>query len=746
MNIVQFLRLINKNILTLFIVPIILAALVFYLTRHETKSYSSLTVIYTGIASGYNIESKGNDKIDFFATNNAFDNLINIIKSRETLEKAAVSLLAQNLMLDKPIPLYLSTESFKELQEIVPQNVKMLVNKKSFDQTFKNLMKLKDKDEVNFVYELLNYSHPQYSIKALSSISVRRVQSSDLVEISYNNSDPGICMQTLILITKSFSENYRLLKEVQTDDVVRYFEEQVARTSNNLKSSEDELLNFNKDNKIINYYEQTKYIASRKEELDVDIQRLQMDFAASVSAISEVEKKLSDKDKIYLKSEEILKKRNKLAAINSRISLTEIYNNEESPKEIPKLNPLKKEGETIQKQLEDDVNQLYLYGHSREGLPLKDLLAQWLVNTIKKEESKASLDVLNKRRAEFGGVYTIFAPLGATLKRIERKIGVTENEYLELLHSLTLAKLKQQNVQLSSALKVVDPPYFPISAKASKRKILIAASAIFGFVLVLIVIVLLEYFDTTIKTPNRAEELLKMKLAGIFPQLLSNRQSKKVNMDFITNRSIELISQTLKFEINKTTEKNINRPYFILVFSTRDVEGKTTIMNYIADKFREFGENVLLLNYCKPEEFEALSANSENKDNKCYKLDKNLFEISNINVFLFANNIYNYNNYKYVFIEFPSIINNSYPADIVREADYSMIVCRANRSWNKADDNVLNLYKEISNNKIISILNGVELYLMETILGEIPRKRSRLRRIIKKIINFQFYERHSIKK
>jgi hypothetical protein len=109
-------------------------------------------------------------------------------------------------------------------------------------------------------------------------------------------------MQTLILITKSFSENYRLLKEVQTDDVVRYFEEQVARTSNNLKSSEDELLNFNKDNKIINYYEQTKYIASRKEELDVDIQRLQMDFAASVSAISEVEKKLSDKDKIYLKS------------------------------------------------------------------------------------------------------------------------------------------------------------------------------------------------------------------------------------------------------------------------------------------------------------------------------------------------------------------------------------------------------------------------------------------------------------
>ncbi len=745
MNIIQFLRLINKNLLTLIAVPLIIAFLVFYLTRHETKSYSSLTVIYTGIASGYNIESKGNDKIDFFATNNAFDNLINIIKSRETLEKAAISLLAQNLMLEKPSPTFLSNESFKELQDIVPQSVKLLVNKKNFDQTYKNLTKLKDSDEKNFVYQLLNFSHPQYSIKALSQIIVRRVQSSDLVEISYNNSDPGICMQTLILITKYFSENYRLLKEVQTDDVVRYFEEQVSRTSNNLKSSEDELLNFNKDNKIINYYEQTKYIASRKEELDVDIQRLQMDYAASVSALEEVEKKLTDKDKIFLKSEEILKKRNKLAALNSRISLTEIYNNEEIPKENIKFSSLKKESEAIQKQLDDDVNQLYLYGHSREGLPLKDLLSQWLANAIKKEESRASLEVLNKRKAEFGGVYTIFAPLGATLKRIERKIGVTENEYLELLHSLTLAKLKQQNVQLSSALKVVDPPYFPINAKASKRKILVAASAIFGFVLVLIFIILMEYFDTTIKTPSRAEELLKIKLAGIFPQMLNKRKSKNINMDFITNRSIELISQYLKLELNKSTEKIINRPYFIIVFSTRNKEGKTTITHNIAEKFREFGEKVLMLNYCNPEEFEILKANSENNDNKCYKLDKNLFEINNINTFLYANNIYSYNQYKYIFIEFPSIINISYSADIAREADYSVIVCRANRSWNKADDNVLNLYKEIANNKVISVLNGVELYLMETVLGEIPKKRSFLRRIIKKIINFQFYERHSIK-
>jgi len=745
MNIIQFIRLIQKNILSLIIVPIVLALLVFYLTRNEKKIYSSFTVIYTGIASGYNIESKGNDKIDFFATNNAFDNLINIIKSRETLEKAAVMLLAQNLVLTRPIPIYISEQSFKELQEIVPEEVRKLVNRNNVEETYNNLMKLKDKDEKNFVYQLLNYGHPHYSIKALSAINVRRVQSSDLVEISYSKDDPGICMQTLILITKYFTENYRQLKEVQTDDVVKYFEEQVARTSNSLKSSEDELLNFNKDNKIINYYEQTKYIASRKEELDVDIQKVQMSYAASIAALSEVEKKLTDKDKIFLKSEEILRKRNKLAAINSKISLTEMYNEDKAADNI-KLDHIKQDADQIQKQLEDDLTQLYLYGHSREGIPLKDLLSQWLINSIKKEESKATLDVLNKRRAEFGNVYTIFAPLGATLKRIERKIGVTENEYLELLHSLTLAKLKQQNVQLSSALKVVDPPFFPINAKASKRKLLIIASALFGFVLVLITIILMEYFDNTVKTPERAETLFKLKLAGLFP-LLIKKKTKKINIDFIVNRTIELISQNIKLDLLKSDDNlnTPNKPYLITVFSTRKNDGKTTIIEHLAEKFREYGENTLFLNYCHPSEFHNYNIINEHTDNKCYQLLNNFFEIKNLQSLLFDNQISLNKKYKYIFLELPPLILHNYPSELVRETDLSIMVCRSNRTWNKADDGVLNVYKEISNNKILSILNGVELYLMENVIGEIPKKRSWLRRMIKKVLKFQFYERYSVK-
>ncbi len=726
MNIVQFLRIIYKNLLLLIFIPIIMSVLVFYLTKNESKTYSSETVIYTGIASGYNIESKGGDKVDFFGTNNAFDNLINMIKSRETLEEAALCLLAQNLMLDKPIPSYLSKQSFSDLQQIVPPNIKQVVDKKSFDNTFNNLLKIKNSNEHNFVYELINYNHPHYSFNALSRISVKRIQSSDLLEISYKSNDPGICMQSLIQITKCFSKNYRLLKEVQTDDVVKYFEEQVARTSNNLKLSEDDLLNFNKENKIINYYEQTKYIASKKEELDVFIQGIQINYASSVSALKEIEKKLTDKDKVFIKSEEILQKRNKLASLNSKISLNEIYNSDDN-KDNENIKTFKKESENLQKLLQDDINQLYLYGHSREGVALSDLLSQWLNYSIKKEEAKASLDVLNRRKNEFGIVYSQFAPLGATIKRIERKIGVTENEYLELLHSLTLAKLKQQNVQLSSALKVVDPPFFPLNPEASKRKVFIIIAGFMGFMLVLVTLILREYFDSTMKYPSRFTDKTNIPLAGIFPLL--PKKNSKINYTYITNRISELISQNIKKFLDKNSELNQNN-FLIILFSTKNKEGKSLIGKQLTDKIREFGESALFINYCLPHQ----KGNNMimHVDDNCYNIDNEFFKINSLEHLLYSNNIVLNKHYKYIVLELPSIIYNLYPSDLVKEAALSILITRSNRSWTMADTYALDVYKEISGNKIESILNGVDLLELESIIGEIPKEESFFNRLFKK--------------
>ena len=75
-------------------------------------------------------------------------------------------------------------------------------------------------NDTNFVYKLLNYIHPHYSINAISSISTQRIANSDFVQLKYESDDPGICQQTLIIFNEVCIKNYKNIKKNRSDDVV----------------------------------------------------------------------------------------------------------------------------------------------------------------------------------------------------------------------------------------------------------------------------------------------------------------------------------------------------------------------------------------------------------------------------------------------------------------------------------------------------------------------------------------------
>ena len=180
---------------------------------------------------------------------------------------------------------------------------------------------------------------------------------------------------------------------------------------------------------------------------------------------------------------------------------------------------LKKKAGQIKDEIRESVGQLYYLGNSIEGLPVSKLLNDWITNVIDYEDTKAGMQVLAERITEFQKQYEIYAPAGANIKRIEREINVSEQEFLEILHGLNLARLKLQDIELSSNIKAVDPPYYPLSPNPTKRKLMVLVAAMFGFLLVLTTILAMEYFDDTLRDPARAEKILKLRQAGIFPKI-----------------------------------------------------------------------------------------------------------------------------------------------------------------------------------------------------------------------------------
>lgn len=791
MTIIELIRLILKHLRLLIMVPLLLALLVLMLTRKPSLEYSSQSILYTGLASGSSIEM---DKtFNYYATNTAFDNLINIINSRETQEEVAIRLLSQHLMLPKANPKFISPKLFEELKNKIPSELYEYVdtdnsttnkntikedsptevlfppeiNRDSYERTVKNLTDLMNSSNTNFVYELLNYEDEHYSLKAISSIKAMRISSSDLIKLSYTVNDPGICQQTLAIYNEVCIKNYKNIKENRSGSVVKYFESQLELSLEKLKEAESKLLEFNKSYNIINYYEQSKAVAVVKEDMEVAYNNKKAELAGVNAATKRLEEKLSIQHQIQSKNNHVLEKKRELGNLNFEIAISEAEsnNNEESIARIAELN---KQSEKLTSEIRAGVDELYKYQNTLDGVPTSKVLPDWMNTVVQADNLKAEIKVMDQRNKDFQEQYAVYAPAGANIKRIEREISVSEQGYLEILHGLNLAKLKLQDSEMSANLKTIDPPFYPLTPMPTKRKILIIAAALLGAILIFGVILVMEYFDDTLKNAKKASGILGLNSLGMMPKILLNPST--INPTYIHKRLVEIITQNIiQFLTAQNSENNTKT---IICFSTQKMEGKTVLAGNIAKALKENGKNVLLLNYINEEQhinkqrkFSIIDRILGSQDPRIdfnnpflsdvstylapseyhtYTINKQFYKAKNYKDILKLNNITLDFIPDYVIIELPALIYNNHPAELFTQSDIDILVCRSNRLWSEADQTALNNLLPLSGDKMNFILNGVELKEVESLLGDLPKKRSQFRKKIKNMFKFQFFSKNQL--
>jgi succinoglycan biosynthesis transport protein ExoP len=737
--VLYFIRLLLRYAALLVILPVLLAAIVFYLTRNEPKVYNSSTTVYTGIATGSSIVSLQESRVDLFGTRTAFDNLIRVVNSRVTAQEVGLQLFTSHMILDKAVPEIISEEEFEKLMKKVPEEVKALVVKGNFEATYRNFVNYKNANHNNYIYRLINRNNdPHYSSgKILSKLRVSRVQTSDMIELHYRSDDPGICQNTLKLFNIIFVDFHASISINQSDAVLRYFEAQLQIAVDSLKNAEDELLNFNKEHNIINYYEQTKHIASEREHFNLAHGRLQMDSASAYAVSIALEERMTPKEKTIINSNEIISLRNRLTDINLRISMKSyqpIDGQVRKDSIIEEIGELRIAAFNLEEELKNKIAEQYMLDHSSEGLSTSSVIDKWIEQIILLENTKARLAVAQLQSIEFFNLFTVYAPLGATMKRIERKIDVAERGYLSILHSLNLAKLKQQNLELNSNIKVVDPPYFPLEAQASKRKFLIIVAFMIGFVIPAFTIIALEFLDSNIKNVRRAEDMSGLKVAGLFPNLSNGKH--KIDYSFVKTRCLDIMVRRLM--INAKDHCSECKPILSAIFSTQAEEGKTLIIRFLAERLSGSGLRNLFVspNECTPEGFDFVRYEPGPSFMNTHNLEELNADWSGID----------FSNYDFVFLELPPIISDTYPIELIKKAQIKYIVTRANRAWGEYDTNAVNDIIVIDpDNPPQMLLNGVNIFEIENLLGDLPRKRSKIRKVIKNIVRLRFFSKNKFK-
>ena len=620
---------------------------------------------------------------------------------------------------DKTMSIVLTDPISKHIQDIIlPQRI----NADDYEKTVTNLMNYYHKDNTNYVYELLNYSGPIYSINAINAnLTSNRIQNSDLVKVTYKSVDQGIAQNTLAILTEVFIRQYRELRVNNTDKVVQYFMRKVAEAQARLNDQEGRLLRLNQNNKIINYYEQSKSIALEKDALEREIQNTLDQNSGAVAVIRNMESKLGNKDSIYLKGSKIIAKRNELSKYTEQLEVNKVAQGYD-PYQSQKMKDLTTKIASLKDEISDYVHQLYMYGHTTEGVPIATILDNWLKNVITYEESRAALGVLRNRLKEFEKTYSIFAPLGAMTKRYERQISVAEQYYIEMQRGLNQAKLRQQNLEMSSNMKIIDDPSYPIEALASKRRLLILAAAILGFLLVAFIIILLEYFDDTIKTPDRAERLTGLKLASAFPRLIPNY--RKADLNAITQRLTDLLLQNIKLKTSLMKAEERNKPLLLMFFSTNTETGKSTIANSLIDRLRATDERVLSINYRFDNEYS--NVDDDYNYSYTYTIDNHFIEVESISELLGEKNLRQENYiYDYILLEMPSIVHNAYPISLMKQIDIPILFVNATDHWRKSDVKALENLMLVTKNDPMVVLNNAELFALEDIIQDFSVLRTR---------------------
>ena len=601
MDIYRFLNIILRKLKYILALVVIAGVLMFVSTRKQPRLYSAKASIFSGITTSGSLSDDGETKVDFYATKAAYNNLISILNSRSVIEETSLRLLARHLMSDKYDESEMSEESFYELHKIVPDDVLKLVDKTTLEKTYENLVNYMKQDKRNFLYGLINGDHSHYGYKAISTIKTGQIGSSDIIELSYQTDDAAISFQTLNVLIDVFLSRYSGLRIGQSNAVVAYFEAQLEKSSGALKIAEDSLLYFNKANNIINYYEQTKFISSQQEKIDVKLQDVVLEFQSAQAVLDKLEAETKSRFNINLKNEEIMSIRRDLISVNQKLAKFEVEENDStftSSDDTRKLNTKKT---LLERSLHSRIDSLYVYESNSDGIAIETLLGEWLKTVTEFESSKARLAAMKSKSEEFNKLYAKYAPLGAKMKRIEREIDVKEKAYLEILHHLGLAKLKQQSEEMSSNMKILDKPQLPIYAQPTKRKMYVVIVSLATFIFTVMGLLIFEVLDKTVKSVSRFEDISGVKVMGAY---VLEEDYKGNDLTSLKRNGSKILLEKIMQARNQSVSKD---PVIIQVLSLRDKEGKTFLSDEICDKLTVIGYKTKVMDFTGGEA--AASAN-----------------------------------------------------------------------------------------------------------------------------------------
>ena len=676
----------------LVVLPMIALVVAWFMTRHMERIYDTNTTIYTGMITGYNLEggygAGGNSQTNI-------TNLMLIITTDNTIHEVALRLFARCMMYGNPNKdnNYISAEHYRQLSAQVPPDVKALINHNSEAQTYANLKAYEKPSQDNYLFGLLNY-HPWFGIDNITSrLKVLQLNGSDIIDIGYSANDAGIAYNTLDILNEVFARQYQQIRFGETGNVIKFFEREVARLYKILTNAEDDLIRYNISKRIINYEEQTKQLTVLEAQQQNFRNDQLMHYTTAKALLDYLERQLGNRAQVIRSNKEFTSQVRDIS--NLRLMSSEGGgNNQESQEELAKAQRDLQAATGRVNQLTRDI-EASTYS-TETGVRAQDMLGRWLEQLLLLEKTKAEMTATDIMKKNLDDQYFFYAPIGATLDRKARHIGFIEGNYMEMLKALNAARLRQKNLQMSTAtLRVLNPPMFPLNAQPTNRMMILLGAFMLTFMLTALWFLIIELLDRTLRDRMRSERITQVPVMGCFPKE-SNLRYRRYNKT-IADMAMKQLSKALLPHFKEGQQNVLN------LISTDSGNGKSYLAQELENFWISIGLQVRRLTY--DEDF--LSEDSK------FILAQNIKDLCPD---ILPDEI--------AIIEYPNLDDNSISPALLNMGTVNLMVTRANRTWKDVDQKALKevqaLLDEEHKNSLFMYLTEASRYAVEEFVGQLP--------------------------
>jgi len=742
MDLIQFLRVLAKRKLVLVAVPVILVVVTYFLTKDMPAVFKAEAQIATGITEKSHIsleESKGN--VQLIDIQQQFSNMVELMRSRKMMDKLSCQLLLHDLEAERsfrPFP--------KEFTSFLSEQKNNVIN-----------LLLRKIDSLSIMDKSIPLEKTVYDIFAamkydpesvLKSTKISRVENSDFIKATHESENAYLSAFVVNNVCKNFIDFYKLENKLKRGQTADFFAKLAEEKKKDLNEKVTILKDYKIRNKVINLQQQTENLEILKKDVEMMREKVNQLIPSYSEAIKDIDSRLNGEEKAYLEAG-LQPINNKIASLKNKINRYTDILVQSGNKDKAVQDTLANLKNLLNKEILLAADEVLI----NPNVPKQELILKRINYELELEIAVQSVKSIDRELARLNRKFESFTPLDATIQAYERDIQVAADAYLVILNKLNEASF-YTNLNVDVEQTQIAQPGPP---EPSQKMMFLILAGLIGFVFTVVVLFVLEYVDLTIKNPEKFSKITGLPLIGILNRLKSEKLVLKEIFESDSVKPETNIFKQLLRTLRHEVEEKMRGSKILLFTSTEQYDGKTLALVSLAFSLGITGKKVLIAdtNFGNNSITQSLSAKPMLEKFLRSEIEFNesltFTSVDNVQVLGSKGGSYSPNevvvntvfkeklasvaqNYDFLFIEGDALNKYSGSKELTFSADKVIAVFSADKVIEQPDRNSVDYIKEMNEKFIGSILNRIELENVESLYGEVAKKRSFIRKFIKKLL------------